>query len=73
MFSAGGRLQMNTNDGTGFCARGMNAVQTKLFVPNLPPYSMRMRLRTALPSIITASGSAAENTRWGGRSTGRTP
>ena len=42
---------------TALAKRGVayTAVQTKLFVPYLPPYSMRMRLRVAAPSIITDS------------------
>ena len=52
---------------------GTNSFSVTAFVPNAPPYSTRTRLRIAAPSIITASGSSAENARCGGRSTGRRP
>ena len=39
----------------------------------LPTQGTSMVIPTSVPSIITASGSTVEKTRWGGRSTGRTP
>ena len=57
-FFTGSRLQMSRNAGTGRFCTGMNAVNTKLPSPHLPPYVQRMRLRSAFPSTINLSGSA---------------
>ena len=73
MLGPGGLLHIRTNEGAGFADLGMNAVKKNEFVPHLPPYSQRMRLRTALPSIMSRSGQTAVNARCGGLSTGRLP
>ena len=75
MFAAAGRLQMRMKPGAGrsFAATGMNAVKTKLCEASGPFHETRTRLRIALPSIITLSGSASSNASVSGRSTGRHP
>ena len=64
---------MSTKAGAGFRCFGMNAVNVNSPLPYLPAYDTRTRLRTDLPSIISASGSAGANDSSFGRSTGRRP